>query len=35
MPNGIKDDDMPWGKDSDDILMTKKFYGKLSKYSFS
>lgn len=26
MPNGINDDDMPWGKDSDDILDTKKFY---------
>lgn len=27
MPNGCHDDNMPWGKDSDDPLNTKRFYG--------
>ncbi|CAC5367792.1 comEB [Mytilus coruscus] len=26
MPNGCSDDDMPWGKNSKDILNTKKLY---------
>ncbi|OPL33189.1 deoxycytidylate deaminase, partial [Mytilus galloprovincialis] len=29
MPNGCSDDDMPWGKNSKDILNTKKLYGSI------
>ena len=28
MPNGCSDDEMPWGKGSNNILNTKKLYGK-------
>jgi len=29
MPNGCSDDDLPWGKASNNILETKKLFGKV------
>lgn len=30
MPVGCHDDEMPWGRDSDNILETKQLYGQYS-----
>lgn len=31
MPVGCHDDEMPWGRDSDNILETKQLYGQYSQ----
>jgi len=34
MPNRCSDDEMPWGREGDDILDTKQLYGKGNTSSY-